>query len=278
MSFVATAQIPAKKLPDENKTSPDKHLVSIITPAYNSQQFIEETISSVQSQTYPNWEMLIIDDCSEDNTPEVLARIARSDQRIIWKRHDKNTGIALSRNDALKMANGRFIAFLDHDDVWLPRKLERQIGFMLEHNYHFTYTAYDRISEDGRFVNHIPAPEQITYHDFLKNTIIGCLTVVIDRQYFAELSFEPILSNDLALWIKLLKFGNAHGIQENHAKYRIVKGSASQNKIKTAGSLWFIYRKIEKLSLIYSIYCLFFWALNAAVKRLHSTKPYLLIL
>lgn len=245
-----------------------QELVSIVTPTYNSKKFIRNTIKSVIDQTYPFWEMIIIDDGSVDETSEIIKEIAQKESRIKWKILAKNGGIASARNEAIKMVNGRFLTFLDHDDLWLPQKLEEQVVFMMDNNYHFTFTSYERIKENGAFINRINAPFSITYHEFLKNTIIGCLTVMIDRKIFPVIQLENILSNDLLLWINLLKTEDGHGLQKCLAQYRIVKKSASRNKAKTAISLWIIYRTYEKLKLPYSIYCLTYWAFNAALKRL----------
>lgn len=246
----------------------NQELISIITPAYNSEKFIRHTIKSVLDQTYPFWEMIIVDDGSVDVTPEIIKEIANKEPRIKWTILENNSGIASARNEAIKMAKGRFLAFLDHDDLWLPQKLEEQVAFMLDNDYHFTYTSFERINQSGSFVNTINVPSTITYHAFLKNTIIGCLTVMIDRKYFPTIHMEDILSNDLLLWINLLKKEDGHGLQKCLAQYRIVKRSASNNKLKTAKSLWIIYRTYENLNLTYSIYCMSQWAINAIFKRL----------
>ena len=244
-----------------------QELISIITPTYNSEKFIRDTIKSVLDQTYPFWEMIIVDDGSADSTPEIIKEIACKESRIKWKILDNNSGIASARNEAIKMAEGRFLAFLDHDDLWLTQKLEEQVEFMLDNDYHFTYTSFERINENGLYINTINVPSSITYSAFLKNTIIGCLTVMIDRKYFPVIHLEDILSNDLLLWINLLKTEDAHGLQKCLAQYRIVRHSASENKLKTAKSLWIIYRKYENLKPTYSLYCLFHWAINAILKR-----------
>lgn len=245
-----------------------QELVSIVTPTYNSKKYIRDTIKSVIDQSYPFWEMLIIDDGSVDETPDIIKEFALKDSRIKWKILAKNEGIASARNEAIKIANGRFLTFLDHDDLWMPQKLEEQVVFMMNNKYHFTFTSYERINEIGVLINRINAPFSITYHEFLKNTIIGCLTVMIDRKYCPVIQLENILSNDLLLWITILKKEDGHGLQKCLAQYRIVKKSASRNKVKTAMSLWIIYRKYEKLKLPYSLYCLIIWALNAILKRL----------
>lgn len=236
-------------------------LVSVITPAYNSGNFIEETIASVISQTYSNWEMLIIDDCSEDNTCEVVEKIGSRDRRIKLIRLRENVGVGKARNIAMKAAKGRFIAFLDSDDLWLPQKLQKQIEFMKENNVAFSYTQYQRISENGEVIGGIvKVPEYLDYWGLLKNTAIAILTVVIDVEKTGPIEMVSQRSYgsyaDLLLWLSLLKRGLiAYGIQENLALYRIVKGSMSSNKLKNAIGVWKIYRQIEKLSLPVASWC-----------------------
>jgi len=242
--------------------------VSIITPMYNAERFIKETIESVKKQTYKNWEMIIVDDGSSDDSVALVKNYLQCDSRLKLFCLDKNIGVAEARNFALSKVTGRFIAFLDHDDLWAPEKTEKQIGFMKKNNYAFSFTSYERISEDGTYViNVIPAPETIHYHDFLRNTIIGCLTVMLDREKVGEITFDNILSNDLSMWIKILKNFDAYGINFSLASHRQVKGSLSTNKLKTARSLWFIYRDIERLALPYSCFCFFYWMINALKKR-----------
>ena len=155
-------------------------LVSIIMPAYNSARFIGEAINSVLAQTYTNWELLIVDDCSKDSTAEIVA--AFSDPRIHYQRNVNNMGAAETRNQALKRAQGRYIAFLDSDDLWEPEKLEKQIAFMEKNGYAFTFSDYRIMKENGTWTGKIlHMPASLSYHQYLRNTAIGCLTVVIDR-------------------------------------------------------------------------------------------------
>lgn len=138
-----------------------RELVSIVMPSYNTAKYIEETLNSVLKQTYSNWELIIVDDCSSDNTDEIVAKF--DDKRIIYLKNDKNFGAAMSRNRALKEANGKYIAFLDSDDLWMPDKLEKQIQYMKEHNYDFTYTNYEEIDENSKSLNKfVTGPKQIT--------------------------------------------------------------------------------------------------------------------
>ncbi|HRS68168.1 MAG TPA: glycosyltransferase, partial [Paludibacteraceae bacterium] len=158
-------------------------LVSIITPAYNSSKFIEETIQSVLAQTYTDWELLITDDCSTDITLEIVEKYAAQDSRIKFFVLDQNSGAAAARNNSLARAQGKYIAFLDSDDLWLPQKLAWQLSYMQEHDCAFSFSDYTLMNEDGVDLNKvIHAPKKINYHHYLRNTIIGCLTVMIDKE------------------------------------------------------------------------------------------------
>tara|TARA_B100000902_G_scaffold18326_1_gene21962 strand:- start:9659 stop:10408 length:750 start_codon:yes stop_codon:yes gene_type:complete len=246
-------------------------LVSIITPSYNSSKFINECINSVISQTYINWEMIIVDDCSTDNSRKKILELSKSDNRIKFIELKDNIGPALSRNEALNLSKGKYIAFLDSDDVWKSDKLEKQINFMKSKNIGFSFTAYQPISEDAmKKYPVISAPEKISYHSYLKNTIIGCLTVVINREIVGDFKMPNIrTSQDMALWLIIMKRGFiAYGLQENLAYYRIVSSSNTSDKWKAALGVWIVYRKIEKLSFIYSIICFICYMFNAIKKRI----------
>ncbi|TYS12945.1 glycosyltransferase family 2 protein [Rossellomorea vietnamensis] len=251
-----------------NKTEP---LISVITPAYNSQDYIESTIESVKAQTYKNWEMVIVDDCSSDGTREILKREADADPRIKIHFLDENSGAAVARNTAINESEGRFIAFLDGDDQWLPEKLEKQLGFMLKNDLAFTFTQYSIMDQDGNDTGKVvQIPESIDYHGLLKNTIIGFLTVMVDKEKTGYFQMPNIRTRqDFALELDLLKRGfSAYGLQETLSRYRVVKGSISSNKIKTAKRNWQVYRKIEKLSLGYSLWCFVNYGFHAVKKRL----------
>ena len=244
------------------------NLVSIITPSYNSSKFIEECVNSVVSQTYTNWELLIVDDCSNDNSKELLLNLEKKDERIKVTFLDNNIGAAKARNVAIRQAKGKHIAFLDSDDFWESQKLEKQISFMMQNDIAFSYTAYQSISEEGSDI--INAPDKMTYHDYLKNTIIGCLTVVIDKEKVGDFEM-PIIksSHDMALWLLIMKRGfDAYGLNENLAKYRIVSTSNTANKWHAAKDVWKVYREIEKLPFFYSIWCFLNYAFNAIIKRI----------
>lgn len=223
-------------------------LVSVITPAFNAERFIHETIESVLAQTYNNWEMIIVDDCSTDNTKQIVQSYAAKDNRIKLFTLDKNSGSGVARNKAMDESKGRFIAFLDSDDMWLPEKLERQISFMLANGIAFSFTKYVRMQEDGTITNAITeAPATVEYDTLMKHCVIGCLTVVLDRSKIGEQRMLEIRTRqDYAFWLSLTRQGfNAYGLPEVLAKYRLVENSISSNKLKAARQNWRLYYEIE---------------------------------
>lgn len=246
-------------------------LVSIVTPMYNSEKYISETIISVLKQSYKNWEMLIVDDKSKDNSVNIVKDFSKRDERIVLIELDKNSGAAVARNVALDNAKGRFIAFLDSDDLWEVEKLEKQIDFMKKSNIAFSFTSYKLIDENGNYLNKIvKVPSNIDYKGLLRNTIIGCLTVLIDKKIIGDFRMPLIRrGQDFATWLSILKKGHlAYGLNEPLAKYRFVKESLSSNKIKAAKRTWNIYRDIENLSRLQSSYYFSNYAYNAIKKRL----------
>lgn len=231
-------------------------LVSIITPAYNCEEYLKETIESVLQQTYPHWEMIIINDCSEDSTNEIAGAYARQDDRIKLINFPKNSGVAKARNIGVQSASGRYIAFLDSDDLWLPMKLETQVQFMQTKGAAFSYAQYRQFIGDvhntGKLID---VHNEIKYKDLLKGNIIGCLTVIIDRNYIEEIIMPKERHEDYITWLKILKHGvTAHGLKEDVARYRKLRASLSGNKAKSALWTWRVYRDIEKLSLVRSFY------------------------
>ncbi len=244
-------------------------LVSIIMPAYNSGRFIRHSIESVLAQTYTVWELLIVDDCSSDNTQEVATAI--SDSRIHYMRNEQNMGAARTRNRALRAAKGRYIAFLDSDDLWNPDKIEKQIAFMQQNGYAFTFTDYQIMNEDGSLQNktlHMPA--SLTYRQYCCNTAIGCLTVMIDLQQTGPFEMPDIRSShDMGLWLDIMKRGfTAYSFPECLASYRIVATSNTAKKWKAAKDVWRVYRDLEHMSIWIAAYCFCSYALNAVLKRL----------
>ncbi|MBS4748892.1 teichuronic acid biosynthesis protein TuaG [Bacillus altitudinis] len=246
-------------------------LVSIITPAYNAERYLTDTVHSVLAQTYSNWELIIADDCSTDGTRKLLGELSQTDDRINVIYLEENGGAAIARNTAIKQAKGRFIAFLDSDDMWKQTKLEKQVKFMLENNHAFTFTAYDIILENGESLQKtVTAPAQLNYNEALKNTIIGCLTVMLDLQQVGRVEMPNIRTRqDLATWLSILKKGfTAYGMSEPLSEYRIVGNSISSNKWKAAKKTWFVYREIEQLHFVKASWCFMHYATNAVKKRL----------
>lgn len=245
-------------------------LVSIITPLYNCSSFLEKTILSVLSQTYGNWEMIMIDDCSQDNSFEIAQRYAELDPRIKVVFLSENSGAAVARNKGIETAQGRYIAFLDSDDEWLPHKLETQIAFMQANNYSFTFAAYDKVDESGNVFGHVGAPNKITYFDLLKSSSIGCLTAVYDTEYFGKV-YMPLIRKrqDLALWLQLLKKTKyAYGLNETLGRYQVRQNSISADKRSAALYQWRVYRDVEHLGLVQSCY----YFIHYAVRGLFKTK------
>jgi teichuronic acid biosynthesis glycosyltransferase TuaG len=244
--------------------------VTIITPTYNAERFIEETIHSVQSQTYRNWELLVIDDCSNDNTRLLVSKISAQDNRVHLISLAKNEGAANARNKGLENVSGEYVAFLDADDIWLPKKLEEQVNFMRSNHHCFTYTSYEIIDANGNPTGKIidaNGPTSVNYFDMLKKrATIGCSTVMIDWNKLSEYRMPSIRTGqDYALWLKILKAGNfAFCLHDTLTHYRIVPGSISRNKFKKALRQWEIYRKIEKIS----FYKSFWYFLNYAFRAL----------
>ncbi|HLR41723.1 MAG TPA: glycosyltransferase family 2 protein [Pseudogracilibacillus sp.] len=247
----------------------NKPLVSIVTPTYNSEVFIEETIQSILNQSYMNWELLIVDDCSTDNTVDIIKRY--TDERIKLHILEENSGAAVARNHAIKKATGKYLAFLDSDDLWTKEKLEQQVRFMQKNDLPFSFTGYELMNEEGNLLNkYVPVPYVMTYKSLLKNTIIGCLTVMLDREKIGEQYMPNIRAGqDTAFWLQLLKKGfTAYGINEPLAHYRIGSHSISSNKWKALQRTWRIYREIEELSILKSSWYFTQYSLNALKKRL----------
>ena len=246
-------------------------LVSVIMPCYNMERFVTETIASVQRQTYPHWELLIVDDASTDDTVETVKKIAEQDERIHFTEKTAHSGIADTRNLCIQMAQGPFLAFLDADDIWHPEKLEQQIGFMMERKVGFTYSAYDWIDEEGKPLDKcIHTIGDLDYETYLRNTIIGCSTVVVNKTITGDVAVPNFrTSEDSATWLNILKQGHlAYAIDEALVSYRLRQQSASSTKLKATADLWKVYRKNEKLPFFKALYYFGCYAFNAIKKRL----------
>ena len=234
-----------------------KDLVSIIMPNYNSVQFIEESIKSILDQTYENWELIVVDDLSTDESVQIIESKIVRDIRIKLIKLIKNSGPAVARNRAIKEAKGRYIAFLDSDDLWTPDKLSRQISFMQEHDVALSYTGYYQIEEkSGEVIDQIHVRQKVDYSELLKQNIIGCLTAIYDTKKIGKVYMPKIRKRqDFGLWLKILKrVPYAYGIDEPLAYYRVRTSSVSSNKMLASKYNWKLYREIENLPLYKAIY------------------------
>ena len=242
--------------------------VSIITPVYNSQKFLEECILSVQNQSYSNWEHILVDDCSKDDSLSIIRKYAEKDNRIKYHQLKKNSGAGVARNFAIEKAIGSYIAFLDSDDIWFPKKLEMQLDFMKENDYHFTFTDYEQFKEeDTSEPKIIRCKAIVTYSRALLKNPIGCLTVVYDAKHFGKKYMPSIRKRqDYALWLELLKLENGYGLDKCLARYRTGNDSIPANKMDLLKYEWRIYREVEGLSWIRSS----FYLLSAVVLKLKS--------
>lgn len=245
-------------------------LVSVITAAFNAERFISETIATVQAQSLKDWEMLIADDASSDGTADIVQRFSEQDPRVRLIRQPRNSGVSAARNRALAEARGRFIAFLDSDDLWQSEKLERQVKFMTKHDAAISYTSYRRISEDGGLVGRlVEVPRRLSYNQLLKNTAIATVTAMVDTDKTGSIRMTEARRDDYILWLSILKRGFiGHGLQEDLARYRVVRGSLSSKPKRSAAWVWDVYRKIEKLSALRAAWCMAHYGTRALLKRL----------
>lgn len=233
--------------------------VSVITPCYNNKKTIHETILSVINQTYTQWEMLIIDDCSIDGSDIIIKQYCEQDPRIKYLKTEKPSGSpSIPRNLGLENAKGEFVCFLDSDDYWLPNKLEEQIEFIQKNKYSFVYSNYEKISYDGKRNNRIiKTKSQSNYTDNLKSCEIPCLTACISKRIISNTRFLPIKKEDYAFWLEILRKGiTAYNTNKIHALYRESKNSRSSNKIKMIKGQWYILRQIEKINIFRSFFFL----------------------
>lgn len=246
-----------------------KDLVSVIIPMYNAEKYIEYTIESVINQTYKNLEIIVVDDNSSDNSSLIIEKLKKMDTRIVYIKLNENKGVANARNTGINISNGRFIAFVDSDDMWKKDKVEKQLEFMKNKKYAFTFTSYEYISEDGISMNNIiNAKECVNYKTLLKGNSIGCSTVMIDKNKIKKISMPCIRHEDYVTWLKILKSGEcAYGLSENLGYYRKLSDSLSGNKVKAAKWTWNIYRKVECLPFYKCIYYFLCYALKNVNKH-----------
>lgn len=249
-------------------------LISVITPVYNVEKYIVETMECVTAQSYPHWELLLVEDCSSDGTVKTITDYMemRKDPRLRLVRQPSNMGAAKARNRGLGEARGRYIAYLDADDLWTPDKLERELHFMQEKNAAFVFTGYEFADEQGRGTGKVVhVPETLNYRQALSNTTIFTTTVMFDTQKIAkeQLEMPDMKSEDTALWFRVLRNGyTAYGLDENLVKYRRAGKSLSSNKLEAIRRIWNLYRRSERLSLPQSACHFCLWAVRAVKRRI----------
>jgi len=247
----------------------EEHLVSIVMPAYNAVSYLSCAIQSAVDQTYNNWELLIVDDASTDSTLELAFEWAKKDPRIKVLPLGENQGVTKARNTALGQASGKYIAFLDSDDLWDPLKLQTQINFMESRECQISYTAYRRIDENNKILGHVSPPARITYPDLLKSNFIGNVTGVYNAKTLGKQYLEDFRHEDYVAWLKLVKrAGEAFSVGQELASYRVYTGSISSNKLRTIGWQWRIYRESQALNLVKSAWLLACYGVYALLKRI----------
>ena len=247
-----------------------KNLVSIIVPTYNVEPYIEETIKSVQMQKNVDWELLIVDDLSTDNTIKIIQKIQNKDSRIKLISLNENKGAAYARNIAIENSSGEFIAFLDSDDVWYENKLELQINFMRKNHIHFCSTSYEKVNEKGEKINvNILAPKKLNYQGLLKKCP-GNSTVIYNADKLGKI-YTPVIRkrNDYALWLQVIKKSeNLYGMSEILSNHRVRENGISHNKKSLIKYHWIVYREIEELSIVKSIQLINYWVLKGIVTKI----------
>mgnify|MGYP001064760916 CR=1 FL=1 len=250
--------------------SVDHELVSILMPVFQGEQTLARAIGSVVDQTYGCWELLIVDDGSSDSSAAIARTFASTDNRITLVLQD-NSGPAKARQLALENASGRYIAFLDADDFWLPEKLEQQLAFMIRNDCVMSHTSFRRVSEDESEVGRlIRVPERLTYRGVLGNTAIATSTVVVDRKVAGVFTIPNVYHDDLALWLSLLKSGGCSlGLNLDLVRYRVTPNSYSRNKLKNAYMVWRTYRDSQNLNVVLALYFFGLYAINAVLKYRH---------
>ena len=239
-----------------------KGLVSVIMPTYNCGRFIAETLDSIKAQTYTDWEIIIVDDCSTDNTKEVVDKYSAEDGRIKYHCLEVNSGAAVARTEAMKIADGEYMAFCDSDDLWMPDKLEKQLAFMNDNGYAFSCTAYEQIDEESKSLDRvIKTVKKTDYNRLLLDCPVGNSSVMYNVDKMGKFEVPNIRKrNDDALWLQMLKKEKyIWGMSEVLMRYRIRKNSISSNKLKVIKYHWILYRDIEHLNVFRSAFHICWW-------------------
>ena len=245
--------------------------VSVIMPVYNAAKYLETSLLSIINQTYKDWELVLVDDCSTDSSPEIIAKFQSQNPNIIYHRLEQNQGAAVARNTALNIAKGRFVAFLDSDDVWEPQKLECQMAFMIQNGAFASCTASDTIDDDGNPLGKIRhVIDTIGYKFLLHNTMISTSTVIVDREKAGRFKMPLLRSGqDYATWLMLMRSGNVfRGINQVLTHYRVSKKSLSSNKLDSLRQIYQIQTKFENIGRFSAIINTGCFAFNALKKRI----------
>ena len=250
-------------------------LVSIITPSFNSEKFIGDTIQSVQNQTYNNWEMIIVDDCSTDQTVSIINQFVVNDHRIRLFQLDKNSGAGVARETALSKAKGDYISFLDADDLWKPLKLEKQLQFLMDTKSHFTFSFYDCIDEEGNSLNkRVGAPRNLSYHQLFFCNYVGNLTGIYDVNYFGKIAISATRKRqDWILWLTILKkIKKTKPVPESLAFYRVRENSLSASKVDLLKHNFAVYRKFHGYNYVASLFIMIGFLFTQLLIKPHYIK------
>ncbi len=246
-------------------------------PAYNSEKHIASAIASVQAQTLSSWELCVTDDCSSDSTPEIIQRILEKDSRIKYAKQSRNAGAAAARNASVERARGRYIAYLDADDLWYPEKLERQVAFMQEKNAGFSCASYEVVDEQGKPMGRtVTMPAESDWWGYLTNNFLQTVGIMADLEKVDRTLLQmPDMRRrqDAATWLQILKAGNVcYGMPDVLCAYRRVSGSLSSNKVKAVKGTWYFYTQVARLPLPKALYCFIRYAVLAVWKRTYTEK------
>lgn len=244
-------------------------MVSIITPAYNSSKYIHFTIESIISQTYKNWELLITDDFSSDNTTQIIESYAKNDSRIKLFKLEKNYGAGVARNCSLKNATGRYVAFCDSDDQWKKNKLELQLKFMRENELVFSFADYEVIDENNNYQGYIKCPKKLNFKKLLRNNYVGCLTAIYDAEFLGKLMMPKIRKRqDWVLWLNIMrKIESTKGLNTSLALYRNRSNSISSSKFDLLKYNWCVYNQELGFNKVKSFYYLIIFIINYFLKK-----------
>lgn len=247
-------------------------IVSVIMPCYNAGLYIEQAIKSVLAQTFKDWELLIIDDCSTDHSASIIKRYQEQDSRIRYFETDRPSGSpAIPRNIGIENAKGKYFAFLDSDDVWLPEKLQEQFSFIEKKGYQFVFSNYEKISVTGERANRcVLVKTEASYRDILRSCEIPCLTVLIHKKLFKEVRFRQVVKEDYVAWLEILRLNNvkAYNTGKVHALYREVPLSRSGGIFNRIKNQWYVLRNVEQIHFIFACYLLFCFGIKGFIKYL----------